>query len=316
MRAAAVLAAVLPALAAGAAPEERPSRRADVVTLRFAWPDPLEGRVEYRRTRTQAGKPESTFAARFVTRAVAEGAAIRIATRDTSWSGDAPFPPGFAEQALRASEQVVEVVDARGRFGGLEGAEAMRRVLGKIFALAEVPRAKADRAVALAEAAMRAEAEELWNVEVGFWIGADLEVGETYAMKADASVPLVPGLRMPHEVRFSARRRVPCAAGDREAGCVELVLRTAPDAAALDRARDAVVLAAAGEGAAIPADEIRDVSAETEALVVSDPATLVPHRLVWTKRVRVTWGTPDGPATAEREDRSAYEWRYGPAPRP
>jgi hypothetical protein len=35
-----------------------------------------------------------------------------------------------------------------------------------------------------------------------------------------------------------------------------------------------------------------------------------PHRLVWTKRLRATWGTADGLASAEREERSEYEWRY------
>jgi hypothetical protein len=300
--------AVLAALAVAAAPGA--PRRPDTVALRFAWRTPLEARVAYRRTVAQEGRPPSVFTARFTTRAERDGERIRIASRDTGWSGDAPFPPGFADQALRASEQVVEVLDARGAFAGLEGTEAMRPVLAKIFALAEVPREQAARAVELAEAAMRTETEQLWNLQAGFWMGAELEVGRTYAMEGEAPVPLAPGLRARQEMRFSARRRVPCGAGEREARCVELTLRTSSDAGALASAAAAILPSLAGAGVSIPPDEVREIAAEAEALVVTEPATLLPHRLVWTKRLRATWGTPDGLATAEREERSEYEWRY------
>jgi hypothetical protein len=69
-------------------------------------------------------------------------------------------------------------------------------------------------------------------------------------------------------------------------------------------------VAALGPAAGVDAAEVREVAAEAEALVVVEPATLVPHRLVWTKRLRVTWGTGDGLRSAEREDRSEYAWRY------
>jgi hypothetical protein len=300
--------AALAALIAATAPG--PPRRADAVSPRFAWPTPVEARVVYRRTVEQAGRPASVFTARFATRAERDGPRIRISTRETSWSGDVPFPPGFADQALRASEQVVEVLDARGAFTGLEGTEAVRPVLAKIYALAEVPREQAARAVELAEAALRTETEQLWNLQAGFWIGAELELGRTYAMEGEAAVPLAPGLRARQEVRFSARRRVPCDAGERAARCVELTLRTSSDAGALAASAAEILPALSEAGAAIPRDEVREIAAEAEALVVTEPATLLPHRLVWTKRLRATWGTAEGLASAEREERSEYEWRY------
>ena len=303
------LAVVLALSPGGALGDERTARPVDGVALRFAWPDPLEARVDFRRTRREPGRPESVFSARFVTRAARAGERIRISTRGTSWSGDLPFPPGFADQAMRASEQVIEVLDARGRFVGLEGVEAMHPVLSKILDLAEVPPDRAERAIELALAAMRSDTEELWNVQAGFWIGADLEVGETYAMQAEAAVPFLPATRARQEVRFSARRRVPCAAGETEPRCVELLLRATPEAAAVARVEGEAV-AALGPGARVDAAEIREVEAEAEALVVAEPATLAPHRLVWTKRLRVVWGTKDGLESVEREDRSEYAWRY------
>lgn len=302
--------ALVLALSPGGAPgDERPARLPENVVLRFAWPDPLDARVDFRRIRREPGRPESVFSARFSARAARDGTRIRISTSDTSWSGDIPFPEGFADQALRASEHVVEVLDSRGRFVGLEGVEAMRPVLSKILDLAEVPPDRAERAIELALGAVRTETEELWNVQAGFWIGAELEVGETYAMQAEATVPFLPDARARQEVRFSARRRVPCTAGEREARCVELLLRATPEAAAVARVEGEAV-SALGPAAGVDAAEVREVSAEAEALVVAEPETLVPHRLVWTKRLRVVWGTKDGLESAEREDRSEYAWRH------
>lgn len=108
---------------------------------------------------------------------------------------------------------------------------------------------QAGRALALAPAGARAEAEALWNLAVGFWIGADLEVGKAYAMQSEGALPFVPGVRTPRAVEFAVRRRVPSAAGLREAERVEAVLRATPDPAALDRAAPALCrqpVAAAG----------------------------------------------------------------------
>lgn len=305
----AFLALALTLAPGGASGEEHPARPTEGVSLRFAWPERLEARVELRRVRREPGRRESTFSARFSTRAVREGESVRISARGTSWSGDLPFPEGHAGRALRASEQVVEVVDARGRFAGLEGLEAMRPVLSGILEVAEVPVDQAGRAVEIALAAMRAETEELWNVQAGFWIGADLTLGETYAMRGEAPVPFLPATRAGQEIRFSARRRVPCAAGEKAARCVELLLRATPEPGAVARA-EAEAVAALGTAAGVDTAEVREVSAEAEALVVVEPGTLVPHQLVWTKRLRVVWGTGEGLRSAEREDRSEYAWRY------
>ncbi len=305
-----VAAALAAALAAGtAAARDADERGPDVVALRFAWSDPLELRVVYRRTRIRTGKPRETFTARFTSRATREGAVLRLATTGTAWEGDLPIPPGFAAQAIRASERVVGIVDGEGAFERLEGTEAMRAVLAKIYGLAKVPREKAERAMNLAEAAMRAEAEELWNLEVGFWTDAELEVGETYALRAEAEIALLPGARAEHEITFSARRRVPCAAGERRAGCVELTLRSEPSPAALRRAAPRLARELAGKDAPAPAPGT-ETAAEAELVLVTDPSTLVPRRLVWTKTARIGAGEDE----REEVDRAEYEWRPAPAP--
>jgi hypothetical protein len=308
-----LLAAAFPALAEDAPTRVAPD--AGVVRLRFAWPAPARAKVTYRRTRIRAGQRPGTFTARYETLTEATEGGLRVATRGTSWRGDLPFPPALARDAVRATEEVVQRIRRQGEFAGLEGVEALRPVLARVLEDARVPPEQAERALSLALAATRAEAEELWNLTVGFWTGADLKLGQTYEMQSEAELPLLAGVRAPQAVQFGVRRRVPCAAAERAARCVEVVLRSTPDRAALERAAPALLarLRAAGEEPldASPAA----LTAERTLVLVTDPATLLPRRVVWTKAVRVEGGDREAPE-AEEVDRSEWDYRWLPPPAP
>ena len=310
--AALLLAAALPA--AAQQPPDAPAPAADVVPLRFAWPAPARAKVTYRRTRIRAGQPPGTFTARYETVAEPAEGGLRVATRGTSWRGDLPFPPALSREAIRATEEVVQRVRRQGEFAGLEGVEALRPVLARVLEDARVPPEQAERALTLALAATRAEAEELWNLTVGFWTGADLKVGQTYELQTEAELPLLPGVRAPQAVQFGVRRRVPCGAAERAARCVEVVLRSTPDRAALERAAPALLarLTVPGEDPLEAAPG--ELSAERTLVLVTDPATLLPRRVVWTKAARVGGG--EAPPEAEEVDRSEWDYRWLPAPAP
>jgi hypothetical protein len=295
------------------APDAAP-RGPEVVPLRFAWPLPADAHVTYRRTRTRTGAKPSSFLARFRSRVEREEGGLRITTSGTSWKGDLPFPAGAAAEAIRASEEVVQRVTAEGEFAGLEGTEAMRPVLRRMFDELKVPPEQAERAVALAEGSMRGEAEELWNLAVGFWTGADLELAETYVMDTESELPFAPGVRAASAVEFEVRRRVPCAAGEREARCVEVTLRATPERAAVERAAPAILARLAG-AEPVPREALRDLAVESELVLVTEPGTLLPRRLAWTKSARAESGERGAPAL-EAVDRSEYDYRWGPPTAP
>lgn len=303
-----------PAAAAGtpAAPEADDGR---IVRMRFAWRAPLRAKVGYRRTRTRPGGERTTFTARYEARVEAEPGGLRLTTRGTTWHGELPFRRALAKDAIRASEAVVQRVGKEGEFQGLEGAEAMRPVLARVLEDAKVPPEAAERALELALGAMRAEAEEAWNLAVGFWTGADLALGETYGLEAEAEIPLLPGARAAHAVEFGLRRRVPCAAGERALRCVEATLRSVTDRSALERVAPALLARLLPAGAEPPAEAAKELSAESELVLVTEPGTLTPRRVVWTKAVRL--GPADGtPPRAELVDRSEWDYRYLPPPPP
>lgn len=310
--------AAAPAAPGAEAPAEAGTEAgdADVVRLRFEWPAPVEADAVERRTRTRTGQRPVVTTTRYTRRAARrDDGSLAIATARTRWDGDAPAagPKDVVAAFVRASEQVVQVVSPEGELLRLERTEALRPALERLLAEDELSPEQRARALDGAEAAARAQAREAWNLAVGFWTGADLELGERYVMKTDGEVPLLPGARIEYDQEFSVRRRVPCAASERALRCVEVTLRSTPDPAAMPRLAAAIVARLAGT--ALPEGSAREVTVENELLLVTEPATLVPHRVVWSRAVRVTVADgPDGaPRVLSQVDRTESEYRYAPA---
>jgi hypothetical protein len=296
-----------PAAAEAAAP---PAPRPRDLSLRFAWPRTLEARVVYRRVYSRTGGTDRSFTARYREKAARKGAELRIASSGTRWEGEVLYPPGEVRPAIRASEAVVQRVGADGAFIGLENEDALRPVLQRIYDAAGLSEEESEEAIARVEAAMVEEARAGWNLAVGFWIGAELDFGKAWEKEVDAPVWILPALAVKSRVRMEARRRVPCTASERRARCVELTLHSEPDRAALPAVTRAIVAKLAGAGEALPAGEVREVGLATDLTLVTEPATLVPYRVVWRRAVRATVGDADGARELEDVERTEWSWTY------
>jgi hypothetical protein len=340
---AAVALAVTPAAVASAGPPPseppkvpaaKPATAPEVVSLRFAWPAKLEAQVTSRRTRTRTGKAASVMTTTYVQRAIRQGETTRITTSDSKVSGDHPFAalvpgPGgeaIARELAKVGDEIVEVVSAEGELVALDGVEKLGPALRKAFdaALAQGPdgkpapaevKAAAGRAIEMAETAARSEAQESWSLAVGFWNGADLDLGEAYATETEAEIPVLPGTTAAYALEFAVKRRVPCAEAERENRCVELAFTSRPHPEVLPQITKALMQKIAGTAAKVPDDAITAVEIENALLLVTEPATLVPHRFHWKQTVRIT-GNDGGKAhTSEQTDEKLYVYRYAAAKR-
>lgn len=299
------LAAVLWTLLALPASHAAAGPKADVVSLRFAWPESGESKVTYTKVKKQTGKPEQKFTARYAGRAEKTGEEWRLSGSGTSWEGAAPFPPALVEEGMRASEKVIQIVSADLSQVRLEGTEAVEAVFGKMFAGSSVPEAQRQRILEMARTAMVAEANELWTLGVGFWNGADLPLGKVHAGENEGELPMAPGTPVKFQLRFQARKRVPCA-GEKQPRCVELSLRSVPDPKSLKPALERFVTSLVPPGQAPPKGLFERVNIENDLVLVTEPATLVPHRLTWTKKARIRSMGKD----AETLERSEYRYQY------
>ena len=294
----------------GAEPEATRERRPRELALRFAWPRSAEARVTYRRVAARTGEPERVFTARYTERISRVDGELRIASSGTRWEGEIPYPADEVRAAIRASEAVVQRIGEDGAFAGLVNEDALRPVLQRIYAAADLTDEEAELAIGRIEAAMVDEARDAWNLAVGFWIGAELDFGEAWEMDVDAPVWLLPALAVRSHVRMEARRRVPCTASERKARCVELTLHSEPERAALPALTRAIVARLTGPRAALPG-EVREVGLANDLTLVTEPSTLVPYRVVWRKSVRATVADEEqGARELEDVERTEWSWSY------
>jgi len=306
---AALAAPPIEAVTGAPAAAEPPTRTRDL-RLRFAWPRSLEARVVYRRAFLRPDAADRSFTARYTERAHRVGEEIRIASSGTRWEGEVLYPDEEVKPAMRASEAVVQVVGADGAFVGLENGDALRPVLQRIYEAAGLSEAEAEGAIERVEAAMVEEARKGWNLAVGFWIDAELDFGRAWEQEIEAPYWILPALAVKNRVRMEARRRVPCSASERRARCVELTLHSEPDRAALPALTRAIVAKLAGEGKALPSGQVQEVGVATDLTLVTEPATLVPHSVVWRRAVHATVAGEEGPQELEDVDRTEWTWSY------
>jgi hypothetical protein len=110
---------------------------------------------------------------------------------------------------------------------------------------------------------------EAYGIETGAWIGASLDQGVWYDMRAPLSLPLEPGLFVTYQIEFAFTRQLPCTADSSDDACVEIVLRATPDPVDLKR-----LLTNAAETMSLSHKVALQLSSATYVRLVTDPRTL------------------------------------------
>ncbi len=258
------------------APGGGPRPPAESVTLAFAWPEEFRAELLVRHESQQnAQPPVQAFARRTLSAARRDGE-LWISTYD-----DRPGRTPEAGRAVRGSDALVQVVTPQGAFLRAELTDRALRLLES-----------ADRArrEEMRRALVRAAAED-WEITVGAWAGRRLERDRPLHKTFQGSVPLLPIVQSLLDVEYVFDGRVPCAPDETERRCVALVYRgetaSSDEAATLERIRSL---------APVTTDE-----PVTEAFhggfsitLVTEPDTLVPHRMVSRERLRLRVALPDG----------------------
>ena len=114
---------------------------------------------------------------------------------------------------------------------------------------------------------------EDYNFDTGTWIGATLEQGVWYNMKASLSLPLEPQIFVQHEIEFAYTHPVPCLDDAKETACIEIVLHAKLDP---DILKD--MLRVLARGARLPRSQLPQLQAITHMRLIVDPVTLVAYR--------------------------------------
>lgn len=256
------------------------------VTLAFRWPDGFQSHVLIAHESRRRGAEPTGLVARQRMVAERQGDEIRVFTRDLVARGDEPD----LETNVKVNQALVQVVAPDGRFRRAEGLD---QALEALEASGATDRERARQAL------VRSTALD-WELLVGAWAGQRLAPGELHRKRLQAYVPHLALVEAALDVEYELEGRVPCTEEETDRRCVALSYRArlAPEdrAQALERLRRATT-----GGADQPVAE--DVHGEVDVLLVTEPETLVPHRMTQRERLRIRLRLPDG-RVLETEDRS------------
>jgi hypothetical protein len=207
------------------------------------------------------------------------------------------------------------VVSGDGMFQGLEDVEALRSLVAGIVdevtgkRLDELPAGAQELIRSLTSDEMLAtNAAQQWNALVGFWVGADLEVGALYELESDEPIPLLGGFVVPTTHRFQLVGRVPCDAETANVECVELQMVSIPDSESFQEILQATAGRLAADQDAVPT--FRAVQIETAVTLITEPATLAPHSLEIVKTFSATVDEQGASLDVGQVETRSYSYRY------
>jgi hypothetical protein len=153
-----------------------------------------------------------------------------------------------------------------------------------------------------------AAAEDDWNAIVGFWAGADLEIGWTYESQGEAPLPIYPDRTIPYDHEFSVLGRADCDTGDEmpTGECVHLHLVTRPNEAALAAAISEILPPLRVDGQQVGGPRMR-LEVEHYVWLRAEPEGLLPHIIEMGSTVD-TSGGPAGSASESEVTRLVYHY--------
>jgi tetratricopeptide (TPR) repeat protein len=205
-------------------------------------------------------------------------------------------------------------VKTSGEFVGATGLAEMRTlVLARIDESLAGAEAADQRARArqladklLSDAMINQQIADEWAMAVGWWVDAELDLGDWYTLDVDAPQLLLPDSTLKYTYSFKVNRRLACNGGDAKKSCVELIIEGRPDRGQFADYMVAAMTQLAGKQSRKQMRWFRDRLAEDAEMVerhvlVVEPGTLKTYRQLKTKRTYVSAGERSGSPKVEQQ---------------
>ncbi len=122
--------------------------------------------------------------------------------------------------------------------------------------------------------------EEDWNRNVGQWVGLELVRRAVYAVEDSEIVPIFDNAKVPIKLRLSYIGRTSCETGELDEKCVELYVDSA-----VDEDGFSALMKKLAKKFGVKEDELGGMSASSTLHLITEPGTLLPHRVSLNSRV-------------------------------
>lgn len=302
----------------------QPGGVVDSVTLNFAWPNNLKAKVSYyyRKSRRDGRAPRimtvyGTYDA--VARPVEGGLRLSAENNDMRFKAEG-YPPGPQSKlrqfmAKMAGRQPAFVISRTGQFVRLDDLKQYQTMLEDALnkAFADSPaalRARIANAVApaLTEEQLQAGLISNWNRIVGAWLEAVLDIDDLYQLKFKRPVPLLGNASVTLVTDIKFVKRAACSARDTALKCVELYMRTVANDQAVAEAIEKRAAELMGSGR--PAVIVKAFKTSETIRLLTEPNTLIPHRVHSIKNTTTTVETKGKVRTVEQVDELKAAYTY------
>ncbi|XXF79284.1 hypothetical protein P2318_05890 [Myxococcaceae bacterium GXIMD 01537] len=307
-----VLAALLSACAGAPRPSTLPTPAPagpvpeGPVSLRFAWPEGLAAQVTYSSSRLRTGEDAESGESRYRMGVEGAGEALKVVAGDLELpEGQRPKPEEAAAVSIPTT-----VVSRGGAFLRVEGGDAMLARVDKLLEEQGQGGEQKERVLELLRTALVEGARETWYTQVAGWNGVTLEPGKPLTRQARLSPSSLANVEVPVTETLTYEGAVPCADEETEKRCVRLRLQAAVVESALPGVKAAFLArmkALAGDQNPEPVLEELRVELLTE--LVTEPGSLIPHRVHTLRRTRVVF-VVDKQEKTEDDQREDVEYRF------
>jgi hypothetical protein len=193
------------------------------VKLEFAWPDGLQATITYTKSRIRTGasaKPAGSLTTLYDMKASTRQAATVVSHSNVRLDPTST-PPSLTELDRKQLELMTRaalpayVIKQSGDFDRIDDSSAFRTSLlasleQSLPALASNPNLREMVDQITSEEFLNAAASAEWSQYIGFWVGATLDVGETYTSKYQGTVPLLPSRAIEMTSTFRITGEVAC----------------------------------------------------------------------------------------------------------
>jgi Flp pilus assembly protein TadD len=292
------------------------------VPLRFAWPIGLRGRIDLHTTRVELKKgvldtTEQRMSTRFTVERHPEGRLVAFSDfRVATDSGNAAL-----DVVSRADPQSLPglVVDGNGVLQRLERfepfVESVRRSLAPAI---DSLVGRSPGAVQLLDRMLHPDVllrqiSDDWALAVTFWSNEDLVPGTVYEYADSAANAVTPDVTVGVQYEFALEKRAACQLGRADSTCVALIVISEPSPAAMKASASGLI----GQflGGRDTRWKMDSLSAMNRVYVVTEPATLVPHRVIVEQVIRgLMRGPVDSTLTLLRYSKRFYHLSYDREP--
>ncbi len=296
--------------------------KVDTAKLTFRWPETVTARVDAQRYRERHNNgKQDTSDARVSYRMTAQRSGAEYVVRFSDFQMRDGARGAGASETASFMERLGGIapsyrVTASGEFARLESPDVLRKLIDSLLASisakegAPPPQFMQVMNSMLSDEVLTATAAYEWNVLVGSWVGAELEVGEVYGSEGEEPVPIFQNATVKFEYEFSAVRRMSCdsVAAPKARDCIELEMVSRPDSAAMRQLLERFMGTFAPDEA--KAVGFTDFAVENVVTLVARPESLLPVSLIVAKEVTGTVRSGDKTATMHQLDVKSQKYSY------